>query len=203
MYQENTEDIKQRQVKKMKKFKQLNKKLTIIYKVSKADFPKVSKYKWYVDKSNGYVCTHESKKTHSRTKIYMHRFLMNPPNGLVVDHLSNNKRDNTRKNLRICTVQDNNRNRRIRSNSQSGYTNIWLVNTKKLFKYKFSLNVNVIGKRSRSFGVFDTLEEALLMKIKVFKKYFNLDLSKKIIPEIRKIQIEKEKQRIQVIADGL
>jgi hypothetical protein len=42
--------------------------------------------------------------------IYMHRYIMDFPDDMVVDHLSWNRLDNRVNNLRICTVAENNRN---------------------------------------------------------------------------------------------
>lgn len=42
--------------------------------------------------------------------IYMHRYIMDFPDDMVVDHLSWNRLDNRVKYLRICTVAENNRN---------------------------------------------------------------------------------------------
>ncbi|MBN1124206.1 MAG: HNH endonuclease [Sedimentisphaerales bacterium] len=46
----------------------------------------------------------------------MHRLIARPPDGMVVDHIDHNGLNNTRANLRVCTPQQNSRNRR----SQSG-----------------------------------------------------------------------------------
>jgi hypothetical protein len=43
----------------------------------------------------------------------MHAFLMKPPAGMQVDHINGDPLDNRRSNLRICTRQENLRNRRI------------------------------------------------------------------------------------------
>jgi hypothetical protein len=50
----------------------------------------------------GYVIRTEKRKT-----IAMHRVLMNPPNGMQVDHINHIKSDNQRANLRICTKAEN------------------------------------------------------------------------------------------------
>lgn len=43
-------------------------------------------------------------------QIKMHRLIMRPPPGLVVDHLNGNGLDNRRANMRVCTQSDNLRN---------------------------------------------------------------------------------------------
>jgi hypothetical protein len=44
--------------------------------------------------------------------IFMHRQIMQPPDGLVVDHINGNGLDNRWCNLRICTQRQNTHNRR-------------------------------------------------------------------------------------------
>lgn len=70
--------------------------------VDDEDYERVSKYKWCVS-SDGY--------THNGTVGLMHRFIMgiDDPN-LVVDHINHDTLDNRKKNLRVCTNQQNNFN---------------------------------------------------------------------------------------------
>ncbi|MDI6449236.1 HNH endonuclease [Anaerobaca lacustris] len=42
----------------------------------------------------------------------MHRQIMDPPKGKVVDHKNRNRLDNTRINLRVCTHAENTQNAR-------------------------------------------------------------------------------------------
>jgi hypothetical protein len=48
--------------------------------------------------------------TGSHTK-YLHRLIMAPPKGLIVDHMNHNGLDNRRENLRVCTNRENLRHR--------------------------------------------------------------------------------------------
>lgn len=50
---------------------------------------------------------------------YLHREIMNPPEGYEVDHINGNKLDNRRENLRICKRRENLRNRTSYSNSNN------------------------------------------------------------------------------------
>lgn len=73
------------------------------------DLEIINKYKWHCT-SHGYassVIPGDSKRLQ-----YMHRFLLNAPEGMSVDHINHNKLDNRRKNLRICTHKENTRNSR-------------------------------------------------------------------------------------------
>jgi hypothetical protein len=42
-----------------------------------------------------------------RKKLYLHRFLMGDPQGLVVDHINGDSLDNRRENLRVVTHVEN------------------------------------------------------------------------------------------------
>lgn len=64
--------------------------------VDDEDYELVSQYRWHL--SYGYVMS-----DHTR----MHRLIMNPPEGYVVDHINHYTTDNRRSNLRICKQGDN------------------------------------------------------------------------------------------------
>lgn len=68
-------------------------------------FELISKYKWHCAK-NGYAVSRVNKK-----KIYMHRLILNAPDGQKVDHVNRIKTDNRLENLRLVTSQQNMFNR--------------------------------------------------------------------------------------------
>lgn len=86
--------------------------------IDESDVPLIGQYKWFannVTKKNRktvfvYPC---SKIPGSRSYSYLHRFLMQPKNGFIIDHLNGNTLDNRRANLRICTLRENNCNLKI------------------------------------------------------------------------------------------
>lgn len=56
--------------------------------------------------------------------IRLHRLLMNAPKEKVVDHISKNKADNRKRNLRLCTHQQNIFNHKLNRNNTSGFSGV-------------------------------------------------------------------------------
>jgi len=85
--------------------------------VDAADYEWLSQWAWHV--IGGYAGRYEKDR-----KIYIHREIVQPRKGLVVDHINRNKMDNTRLNLRACTPDENARNRAKRVASVSQYKGV-------------------------------------------------------------------------------
>lgn len=70
------------------------------------DAPSVAPFKWhiYTNTSGRLYCGNSSVGP-------MHRFLLNAPAGLVVDHIHHDGLDNRKSEIRVCTVQENSLNR--------------------------------------------------------------------------------------------
>jgi hypothetical protein len=82
--------------------------------VDAADYKKLSKYKWYAKRHGRTVyatCRDKGKV------VYMHRMILRPRKGYVVDHIDGNGLNNRRGNLRVCTHQQNQANRGSRGGS--------------------------------------------------------------------------------------
>jgi hypothetical protein len=90
--------------------------------VDKADYERLSKYKWFVmDGRHGkfYVGRKEGYRI-----ISMHRDIMQPPPGMVVHHINGNGLDNRRCNLKICPAEENHRYRQL-GVTASGYVGVY------------------------------------------------------------------------------
>lgn len=57
-----------------------------------------------------------SRTVNRKGKLYLHRWIMDAPRGLVIDHIDNDPLNNTRENLRICYHRDNARNKPGKAN---------------------------------------------------------------------------------------
>ena len=92
--------------------------------VDDADYEMVSKHSWRLHK-RGYVVCGVSKSGKQRT-LRLHRVIMGVTDPKIeVDHINQDKLDNTRKNLRLCTRQNNSFNRgKYKKNASSQYVGV-------------------------------------------------------------------------------
>ena len=129
------------------------------------DVEKVKKYKWCL--SHGYTLNRKNN-------TMLHRFLMNCPKDMVVDHINHNPLDNRKSNLRICTQQQNAMNQSINSKNTSGVTGVSYDKQKNKWQSYIGLNDKKIN-----LGYYNTLEEAIEVRkqaeIKYFGEYRNKD----------------------------
>lgn len=88
--------------------------------VDQEDYDWLSKWKWTYD-THGYAYRRDYKQN---KKIYMHRVILRPSEGLVSDHINRDKLDNRRINLRAVTKLENNRNHGVSKRNKSGYTGV-------------------------------------------------------------------------------
>ena len=117
------------------------------------DYAKIKDYCWYIDK-DGYVKTHSKNNTANKF-ILLSRLVMDFPDiSFDVDHkhgkLSRN--DNRKSNLRVCTRQQNNINRGLQLNNNSGVTGVGFHKENKKWIARIALNGE---SRSKSFIKFD------------------------------------------------
>lgn len=90
--------------------------------IDAADVPLVESYGWIAKRSKyTYYAMARSRDADGKVShLALHRLLMAPPEGMVVDHINGDGLDNRRANLRVVTVAENNMNSRVRRDSQSG-----------------------------------------------------------------------------------
>ena len=77
--------------------------------VDVADYRRLKKHKWYAYRHGRKV--YAVCKTRGKT-VYMHRMIMRPRRGYLVDHSDGNGLNNRRCNLRVCTPAQNRANAR-------------------------------------------------------------------------------------------
>ena len=121
--------------------------------IDSEDLPLVKKYNWQTN--NGYVFR-EKQVNFVKTRYYLHRELLNAPDGMEVDHINGNPSDNRRSNIRLCTPAENKRNRRKpRTARNSKYKGV----KHRAGRYESSIGR---GKSYRYLGTFDSEIEAAI-----------------------------------------
>jgi hypothetical protein len=101
--------------------------------VDDCDYDELIQYAWYVIGSGKKPYAGRLVNVGDKRKaITIHRHIMEPERGQVVDHIDGNPLNNTRKNLRCCTQQQNLWNQGCRQASTSGYKGVsWHKRDKK------------------------------------------------------------------------
>ena len=109
------------------------------------------------------------KKGMTRGLLYMHREIMNPPQGLFVDHANGDGLDNRRSNLRVCTCQQNTRNRNgAQKNSKTGVRGVSYCKMTKRWKAQ----IGIPGIRTKYLGAYETIAEAAEVYWRANKQFF-------------------------------
>ena len=86
--------------------------------VDDEDFERVNQWKWCFHKGNN----EKNAYAFRFNSIRMHRFILNVPKGLHVDHINGDTLDNRKSNLRMCTNSENQLNSyRHRDNKVMGF----------------------------------------------------------------------------------
>ena len=91
--------------------------------VDAADYEWLKDYKWHVTRHGACGTVYAGRREGGRL-VLMHRQIMNPPKGMVVDHINGNGVDNRRCNLRICTQKQNVHNSRGRAGKKSRFLGV-------------------------------------------------------------------------------
>ncbi len=115
------------------------------------DFRRLRKYKWCLCRCGRkyYVRRHAKGRG-----VWMHREIMRPPKGMVVDHIHGNGMNNCRRDLRVCTPLQNGHN-----NGPNGRSSRFKgVSYNEIFrKWEAAICLN---RKMVTIGLFDTEIEA-------------------------------------------
>ena len=123
------------------------------------------KWSWKPDRYGGYAT--RTQLSPVRRLISMSRLIMGEPEGLEVDHINQNKLDNRKENLRICTTLENQRNKNITKYNKTGFKGV-----SEYPRYScYRARINVDGKE-HFLGNFKDKESAAREYDKNAKKFF-------------------------------
>lgn len=122
--------------------------------------------KWYLHTKGYLVCIKQN--TGHLTRIeYLHRLILNPQKGQIVDHVNGNPLDNRRCNLRVCSQSLNVAKGRKRNNTSSKFKGVYWDRCRG--KWKAAINA---GGNYINLGHFtDELEAAQAYRNAAIKYY--------------------------------
>lgn len=127
--------------------------------IDTADLEAVQRYSWCYSKT-GYLVANTGKAV-----VKLHRYLLNPDPGVIVDHINGDPSDNRRCNLRLCSQKENSRNCGTTWNSKTG-----VVGVKKV-KNRYVAQI-MVDRKHITIGSFPTLELATAARAEAEKHYF-------------------------------
>lgn len=131
--------------------------VTGITQFNSKHIPKIVNIKWY--QKNGYV-----RGTTKTKKVFLHRVIMEVIDNEYIDHIDNNPLNNLDNNLRICTHEENTRNRKyVTSKEHVGVAKTPSGKWKATITHKY---------KSIHLGTFNTFEEAKKVRLQAEEKYF-------------------------------
>lgn len=122
--------------------------------IDRADVERCCDRPWFCT-TQGYAARNEMVEGR-RTVILLHRFLLDQPVGLHVDHINGDKLDNRRRNLRVVSCSQNLLNTGLWRNNRSGVSGVhWDTRRRKWAAQQRVDGVN------HSLGRFATFDEAV------------------------------------------
>jgi len=141
------------------------------YQIDAEDADKVIGIKWHTD--NGYLTHTVTKRTEAifnqpaGSAVKMHRWIMDAPKDMQVDHINHDRSDNRRSNLRLCTQSENNCNKP----SWAGQSRYKGVSLRKDSPHKPWRAIVYYGGRKHCLGSYKTEEEAALAYNEAARQY--------------------------------
>ena len=112
--------------------------------------------------TDGYAYARQKRKT-----LWLHREIMQPPEGRHIDHMNFNGFDNRRSNLRFATSQQNVAWQRKRRDNTSGY--IGIIRDKR--NGRWLARISIFGK-SKHIGSFKNICDAVKARDEAAKAAF-------------------------------
>ena len=137
--------------------------------VDDRDFDCLSKRVWRIAKgSSGIRYAVSSCQINNKPrKLWMHKLIMRPPDGMLIDHIDSDGLNNQRYNLRVCTNAQNVQNQRIVRGGASRFKGVCWDKVNKKWHAKLGMN-----GRTFFLGRFQVEEDAAAAYDDAAEKYF-------------------------------
>lgn len=143
--------------------------------ISKVDFEKVNSYpntwySYYEEKTESFYVVGTLTVEGKKKTIQMHRWIVNAPEKMVVDHVNHNTLDNSRENLRVVSQRVNQQNRRGKQkNNKSGVRGVsW---SKGMGKWRACIYKN---KKQITVGHYDDISAAEIAIAKARSEHYEV-----------------------------
>lgn len=131
------------------------------------DYERVIQYHWYVRQRHKIIYVEKSYWNEGKAKHQsLHRFILNALPGQYIDHINGNGLDNRRSNIRFCTIEQNQQNRKKESGTKNRYKGTWFD----LSRNKWRARIEAKGVR-HFLGSFITEYEAAIAYNRAAKIY--------------------------------
>lgn len=124
------------------------------------DIEKCKKYNWCLK----YDKTIKNSYLHNSKGLILHRYIMNCPDNMVIDHINHNTLDNRKQNLKICTEIENLRNKK---NNISGYVGVSHYKRDNTWESNITINNHKIF-----LGRYKDINEAIKARKQAEQEYF-------------------------------
>ena len=165
--------------------------------VDDEDFERVNQYRWHTSFSgNNYYAVRTQGSTYANNKkcIMMHRFIFNCPNDKIIDHINHKTLDNRKCNLRICSSQQNSRNRYSLNNCTSKYKGVYYYNVNKIY-----ISAIYIKKKKQHLGCYKNDKDAARIydyfANKYWQKFAYLNFPNELLSKKEFKQLYTKKER--------
>lgn len=133
------------------------------------DVDKIKNNCWFLQYTKGinnfYV---QTKDQNTKNTIRLHRYLMNCPKDLVVDHINHNTLDNRKSNLRICTARENSLNRGYKKQ----HRNIYPIKQKIKGKVYNYFRVEITKDNTKYSSIFNNINKAIQYRDTVLQNIY-------------------------------
>jgi hypothetical protein len=139
---------------------------------------KVKHLKFFVN-DNGYLRINLSKngkvKPYYKHQLLAKTFIDNPEDKPCIDHINHNRQDNCLSNLKWVTYGENNRNKTIRYDNNTGHRGVSYIEEKYyVVNYSNLEGRNIRRKFSvKKYGAEEALKKAIEIRKKAEKLYYN------------------------------
>ena len=131
----------------------------------KEDYDKLKDFKWCMSRGYAYTTIPEGNRVTPMTHM-----ILDVSKGRQVDHINGNKLDNRKKNIRLCTIEQNCFNTGLRYNSTSGFRGV-SFESKRGSPKKWGAYIGIRGKKI-NLGYFLTKQEAIDVRVAAEPEYY-------------------------------